>query len=155
MIPPPLHRLALGIAYRVRQRWRRFAGAPIAGVSVFVSDLDGKLLMVRHSYGPSGWLLPGGGMKRGETPEDAARREIREEVGCALEGVRVFEELAETIAGSPHAAYLVTGRTMDRPRADMREVVEARFFPVHSLPEPQTPLTRARIAAWRGANERR
>lgn len=150
LIPRPLHRLALNAAYRMRHRWRTMAGMQLEGVSVFVTDPGGKLLMVRHSYGPDAWMLPGGGMKRGEAAEDAARREIREELRCTLDGVKVIESCAETISGAPHTAHLVAARTMDRPKPDMREVIEARFFPVHSLPEPQTALTRARIAAWRG-----
>ena len=34
------------------------------------------------------------------------------------------------------------------PKVDGREVVEARFFPVHSLPEPLSPRTRTRLALW-------
>jgi ADP-ribose pyrophosphatase YjhB (NUDIX family) len=149
LIPAPLHRIALRWAHRVRHRWRRFSNHPLAGVSVLVTNLEGKLLLVRHSYGPSAWALPGGGMQKGEAPEAAARREVAEEVGCSLDNAQVFATIEETLSGAPHTAYLVTGRTQDRPRPDRREVVEAKFFPVHSLPEPQTPLTRKRIAAWK------
>jgi ADP-ribose pyrophosphatase YjhB (NUDIX family) len=150
LIPRSLHRALMPLAHRLRHRWRRLTRARLVGVSVFVTDMEGRLLLVRHSYGPGGWALPGGGMGRRENPEDAARREIAEEVGCALEGVRVLEQLEETISGSPHRAWLVAARTRDRPRPDRREIVEARFFPTHSLPEPLTRLTRSRIAAWRG-----
>ena len=34
------------------------------------------------------------------------------------------------------------------PRPDGREIVEARFFPLHSLPEPMLDRTRERLAAW-------
>ena len=149
LIPATLHRLGLRWGHRVRHRWRRFAGQPLAGVSVFVTDFEGRLLLVRHSYGPSGWALPGGGVANGEAPEAAAAREVAEEVRCTLEDAQVIDTFEETISGAPHTAYLVAGRTRDRPRPDKREVVEARFFPRHSLPEPQTPLTRARIAAWK------
>ena len=150
LIPRSLHRALMPLAHRLRHRWRKLTGARLAGVSVFVTDMEGRLLLVRHSYGSRGWALPGGGMGRRENPEDAARREIAEEVGCALDGVRVLEQLEETISGSPHTAWLVAARTRDRPKPDRREIEEARFFPTHSLPEPLTPLTRTRIAAWRG-----
>ena len=150
MSPRVLPRAALRLAHRLRNRWRKMVKAHIAGVSVFVTDLEGRLLLVRHSYGPGGWALPGGGMKRGEAAEAAAQREVAEEVGCRIEGARVLERLEETLSGSPHTAWLVAGRTLDRPTPDKREILEARFFPTHSLPEPLTPLTRRRIEAWKG-----
>lgn len=150
LIPPRLHRIALRWAYRLRHRWRRMVRAQLEGVVVLVTDLEGRLLMVRHSYGPQGWALPGGGVNRGEGPEDTARREVAEEVGCALEGVRVLERLEEVISDSPHVSWVLTATTLDRPRPDGREILEARFFPTHSLPEPMTRLARARIDAWRG-----
>lgn len=149
LIPAPLHRVALRWAHRIRHHWRKHTGQPLAGVSVLVTDLEGRLLLVRHSYGPQGWALPSGGMKKGETPEAAACREVAEELRCTLEDVQVIDTIEETLSGAPHTAYLVTGRTLDRPRPDKREVVEAKFCPIHSLPEPQTALTRARIAAWK------
>jgi ADP-ribose pyrophosphatase YjhB (NUDIX family) len=149
LIPPSIHRSALRMAHRLRHRWRKLVRVRLAGVSVFVTDMEGRLLLVRHSYGPGGWCLPGGGVSAKEDPEVAARREIAEEVGCALEGVRVLDRIEEVISGSPHTAWLIAARTRDRPRPDRREVIEARFFPTHTLPEPLTSLTRSRIATWR------
>ena len=46
---------------------------------------DGKLLLVKHRYGEqSHYCTPGGGIEPGETPAQAALRELREE--CCLEG---------------------------------------------------------------------
>ncbi len=43
-------------------------------------EQGGKVVLVRHSYRP-GWHLPGGGARRGESPEETLLRELREEVG--------------------------------------------------------------------------
>ncbi len=52
----------------------------------------GRVLMVRHTYGRRDvWYLPGGGVRRGEPPLDAAAREMEEELG--LEDLR-FRALA-------------------------------------------------------------
>ena len=144
-----LHRIALRVAHKLRHRWRLLRGTPLEGVTVIACDLQGKLLMVRHSYGPRGWFLPGGGIKRGESPEQAAVRELREETGCLAEGAKLVGSFEEQVSGSPHTAHVVSCLTSDEPRPDRREVVEARFFPTHSLPEPLSPRTRARLAFWR------
>ncbi|MBM4028492.1 MAG: NUDIX hydrolase [Planctomycetes bacterium] len=46
---------------------------------------DGKILLVRTSYRPC-YSLPGGFVRPGEPSEQAARREVREEIGLDLSG---------------------------------------------------------------------
>ena len=45
-----------------------------------------RVLLVRHSYGPRAWDLPGGSVRSGEDPENTARREMQEELGLDVEG---------------------------------------------------------------------
>lgn len=149
ILPAPLHRALLPLAHRVRHVWRGLTRAHIAGVSVVVTNLAGDVLLLRHSYGPAVWALPGGGMKRGEDPADCARREVFEELGIDLGAVEPIGTLEEVLSGAPHTAHLFHATCNERPRPDEREVVEARFFPTHSLPEPLGPVTRRRIEAWR------
>lgn len=111
-------------------------------------DFDGQILLVRHSYGPSGWYFPGGGVRRNETPEEAARRELKEETGCPIEGLKLVGTIEEELSGAPHTAHIFEGVVNDMPRPDGREVVEARFFPTHSLPEPLSPRTKTRLKLW-------
>ncbi|MCR9180686.1 MAG: NUDIX domain-containing protein [Erythrobacteraceae bacterium] len=133
----------------MRHSWRRWRKVPIAGVSVIMTNLGGDVLLLRHSYGPDVWGLPGGGINRGEEPEAAARREVREELGIELTRLEPIGTLEEVLSGSPHTAHLFAAICNQHPRPDGREVVEARFFPSHSLPEPLGSTTRARIAAWK------
>ncbi|MBX7483636.1 NUDIX domain-containing protein [Qipengyuania qiaonensis] len=148
LIPKPLYRLALQAGHRARHNWRKFRGVKVEGVSVVGRDLKGQILLVRHSYGPKGWYFPGGGIGRKETPEEAARREMREETGCQVEGLTLVGVIEEEISGAPHTAHVFDGMVDAMPRADGREVIEARFFPTHSLPEPLSPLTTARLKLW-------
>ena len=44
--------------------------------------------------------------------------------------------------------FFFTGVVDDMPKPDGREVVEARFFPTHSLPEPLAPSARRRLEIY-------
>ena len=81
-------------------------------------------------------------------PEAAAHRELREETDCEIRSLKLVGTFEETLSGATHTAHLFEGVTEDMPRADGREVIEARFFPTHSLPEPLSPHTRERLKMW-------
>ncbi len=52
------------------------------GVRVMMIQ-ENKVTLIRQTY-MTGWFMPGGGLKRGETLEQAARREAYEETGAEL-----------------------------------------------------------------------
>lgn len=134
LIPAPLHRWLYRVAYRARARWRRFSGRLSTGVSVIACDDEGRVLLVRHSYGSGRWTLPGGGRGRGENPEACVRREMREELGCALVDVALFEISHREIHGAPNRSHVFTARLDGEPRPDRREIVEAGWFALDALP---------------------
>jgi ADP-ribose pyrophosphatase YjhB (NUDIX family) len=137
------------LAYRVRDRWWRWRGKPIAGVSVVLTNPPGEVLLLRHSYGPPVWALPGGGIGLRENPQVAARREVREELGLKLEALHDVAVIEETISGSPHTAHLFAATTAAMPRPDGREIIAAQFFPIDQMPNDLGRITAARLAVWR------
>ncbi len=65
----------------------------LTAASVVFTDTAGRVLLVEPSYGPPDrWNLPGGGIDSdlGETPREAAGREVHEELGLDLEPGRLL-----------------------------------------------------------------
>lgn len=63
-----------------------------AGVVTVVRRRDGLLLACERADLPGQWQLPQGGMHEGESPEDAAWRELHEETGLDERSVRLTGE---------------------------------------------------------------
>jgi NAD+ diphosphatase len=102
-----------------------------------------EALLVRHTYQyQDTWMLVGGLLDPGETLEEAARREVREEVALEV-GVPTYVGNEHWGMRGPNillAAF--TAEVLD-PRAepviDGHEIAEARFFPLDALPENRIP----------------
>jgi 8-oxo-dGTP diphosphatase len=72
----------------------------LASVAVFIEH-DGKILMGERIYntatlGVSQWSLPGGKMDYGETPEETAIRETKEECGLDIGNLQFLTYKTET-----------------------------------------------------------
>jgi len=135
LIPAPLHRMLYRVAYTLRRRWWRVRKPRRSSVVVVAFDGQERVLLVRHSYGPPAWLLPGGGMNRREQPEQAAAREIREELGCGLAQLTAVDAGEQRIAGSLDMQHILTASLVGEPVPDMREIVAIGLFDPGSLPE--------------------
>ena len=94
---------------------------------------DGQVLLVKPTY-QNGWYLIGGGVKRNETLEQAARREAKEEVGAELGRLELFgiftsfyESKSDHIAVFQCTDFTYTGKK------DF-EIEQFGLFPLDSLP---------------------
>lgn len=64
-------------------------------VAAIIRDDEGRIFATQRGYGDmkDGWEFPGGKMEKGETPEQALRREIKEELDTLI----VVENLLTTV----------------------------------------------------------
>jgi len=60
---------------------------PADGAVKVIIFYKNKLLLIKNTY-RKGWTLPGGGVKKNESPKQTAIREVYEEVGMHVSGLR-------------------------------------------------------------------
>ncbi len=153
-----LHRGALQVYRRLpvwarRRVVRTIAPGYTVGAMCFIERDDGAMLLVRLSYRQR-WGVPGGLLKRGELPADAARREVSEEVGLDIELIGEPAVVVDAEAQRVDLVYrarVAAGEDAATVRALSPEIVEARWFPTASLPELQHETSGALVALARSA----
>lgn len=104
---------------------------------VFIQQED-AILLVKQDYGHQYWSLPGGVVEPGESVEQAAIREVKEETGLDIRITRVVgiyskpkdNSIAITLAG------IATGGTL----APNNEITECRYFKLDELPQARVHL---------------
>jgi len=91
---------------------------------------DGRVLLVKQSYGQRLWALPGGIVNPGESLEEAAVREVREETGL---DVRVHGMIAVADRGSLLLTVFAGAAQGGQLRPEPEEVEELRWFSLDDL----------------------
>jgi 8-oxo-dGTP diphosphatase len=111
---------------------------------VVIRDEQGRILLMRRT-GEGTWGLPGGGVEAGETWEQAARRECREETGwdITLDGLLgIYSDPATQIHRYPSGRVvhcvgaIFLGSPLNRTGTPDGEATELAWFPLDQLPEP-------------------
>ncbi len=68
---------------------------PVPTVDIIIEQKDDSILLIRRKNPPYGWALPGGFVDYGETLEEAAIREAREETGLDINLSRQFHAYSD------------------------------------------------------------
>jgi 8-oxo-dGTP diphosphatase len=120
-------------------------------VDVLFRDEAGRILLVDPQYKPD-WDLPGGMAEANESPLDAARREVTEELGIDYGGGRllVVDWVARHGPWDDSLAFIFDGGILLEPnRARIRlldgELNEYRFVPPDQLGQLLRPYVEARV----------
>jgi len=109
---------------------------PLPTVDVVIRCGEGVVL-VRRRNPPLGWALPGGFVEAGESLEQAACREAREETGLRITLQEQFFTYADPARDPRHhtltTVYLATA--VGEPQGG-DDAAEARAWPWDALPHP-------------------
>ncbi len=117
-------------------------GVTEASAHAVILDRRGHLIAVNPSY-KEGWDLPGGMVDEGETPYEAATREIAEEIGLTLKlGRLLVRDVCAAGAGGALIAHFV----FDAPPPDDAMVRELRAVDVELIGAAALPPESARVA---------
>ena len=120
---------------------------PKVAVAVIVPFDDG-IVLGRRAIDPGlgAWSFPSGYVNRGEVLEEAAIREVEEEIGLevAIDGlVGLYSSAGETVILAVYAAHAVGGSLQAGP-----EMSELAVFPPDRLPPMAFSHDRRIIADW-------
>ena len=118
---------------------------PRVGVGVIITRKDGRILLVhrKNYHGAGTWSTPGGHMDFGETPQECAFRETREEVGVEITEVR-FRALTNDVFKDTGKHYVTLWMESHHFSGEAYiaadyEASEIGWFARDALPEPLFP----------------
>ena len=128
----------IGFAWKILPPWARLRIIRATqekftvSAAAVIRNTDGEVLLLNHILRPSsGWGLPGGFLASFEQPDEAIRRELREETGLELKNVEMFR--VRTIRR--HIEILFTADAIGEATVQSREITEVGWFGVDELPD--------------------
>lgn len=82
-------------------------------------EKEGKVLLVKrplHKKRGGLWEFPGGKIEKGETPEEAIIRELKEELGLIGEPEKILDKIEHTYEDETIELYLIKFRIQNEPQ---------------------------------------
>lgn len=104
-------------------------------VRVIVYRDDGDILLVKNRFSRQEWALPGGGVNRNESYEQAAVREILEEIGLRVHNLRYLGKANSHESYAKFSVRVFAAHASDYDIKCNFEIMEARWFNRDYIPK--------------------
>lgn len=119
------------------------------GVKTMLFNSRGEILLARIGYMHKLWVIPGGKIDSNETAENAAVRELWEEVGVSVQDVTpVFTIYHEKQGAKATIHYFEAHSDTNEFVIDDEEIVDVGWFALDALPELRAPRVDEAIAKY-------
>ncbi|KRE36773.1 NUDIX hydrolase [Paenibacillus sp. Soil522] len=115
------------------------------GGAAIILDSEGRILLVKHSYGKNNWDLPGGKSEKNESAEETAKREVFEETGIQVKVGRLTGIYYDPNYDMHHFAFISKSECNQEPKPCSPEILECRYCSIDDLPKPISDFTIRRI----------
>ncbi|MGD9948529.1 MAG: NUDIX domain-containing protein [Desulfobulbus sp.] len=108
---------------------------PTPTVDIII-ETEGGIVLIERKNPPYGWAIPGGFVDYGESFEDAARREAKEETGLTVELQRQLHTYSDPNRDArQHTASTVFIATANERPVAADDAQKAEIFFEHTLPD--------------------
>lgn len=115
------------------------------GAAAVIINKEGKVLLVKHSYGKNNWDLPGGKAEANESAEETAKREVVEETGLNVKVERLTGIYYDPTYDMHHFVFTAAVAENEEAAPSSPEILECGYFSVDDLPRPISDFTARRI----------
>src|SRR4029079_6565926 len=113
------------------------------GAAVLIADERGRVLLIHEDYGRHRWGLPGGRHEPGESIEETAIREAKEETNLDVElGELIGEYMIVSASGQDmlDVSDVIATLTGGELAPNEGDIAEGGWFDPNDLPHPQTDV---------------
>jgi 8-oxo-dGTP diphosphatase len=117
----------------------------LIGAAAVILDCEGRVLLVKHSYGKNNWDLPGGKAENNESAEETAKREVLEETGLEVTVEQLTGIYYDPNYDIHHFVFISKNDSNQEPQPSSPEILECRYCSIDDLPRPISDFTYNRI----------
>lgn len=123
------------------------------GVNIILLNKNNEVLLGKRSgnrRGSGSWSLVGGKLKRGESIEETAQRELKEEINIDVATEDIYTVNMSTSIDSDGTQFVLIGTVVNSWKGEIKNMEtdkcdELKFFPLNNLPDNMFYATKSNL----------